>query len=122
MGLKGGEITNPFGKFGYIPKGQTMIEEKIKDIAWYVVRTRAQHENVVRDQITSQSIEVFLPLVDRMRQWKDRKKLVTFPLFPVKIYKAAIRSEATTLRLTKYAVFGAKEGSNKSGRKTAHLE
>ena len=59
-----------------------MIDEEDSNIAWYVIRTRAQHENVVRDQIASKGIEVFLPLIDRMRQWKDRKKLVTFPLFP----------------------------------------
>ena len=59
-----------------------MTETQSDHIAWYVIRTRAQHENVVRDQIASRGIEVFLPLVDRMRQWKDRKKLISFPLFP----------------------------------------
>ena len=27
-------------------------------------------------------MEPFLPLVDRLRQWKDRRKRVAFPLFP----------------------------------------
>ncbi len=27
-------------------------------------------------------MEPFLPVVDRLRQWKDRRKRVAFPLFP----------------------------------------
>jgi transcription antitermination factor NusG len=50
--------------------------------AWYALRTRSRHEKVVRDQLTTRGIEPFLPLVTRWRQWADRRKQVTFPLFP----------------------------------------
>lgn len=50
--------------------------------AWYAIRTRSRHEKLVRDQLQARGIQPFLPLVGRMRQWKDRRKLVQFPLFP----------------------------------------
>ena len=48
---------------------------------WHAVWTRSKHEKVVHHQIAGRGIEVFLPLVDRRRRWKDRWKTVSFPLF-----------------------------------------
>ncbi|MFA5028642.1 MAG: UpxY family transcription antiterminator [Candidatus Methylomirabilota bacterium] len=52
------------------------------DAFWYALRTRSRHERRVYDQLSTQGIEAFLPHIDRWRQWKDRRKLVAFPLFP----------------------------------------
>ena len=49
---------------------------------WYAIRTRARHEKRVRDRLLVGQIETFLPLCERWSQWKDRKQLVEFPLFP----------------------------------------
>jgi len=49
--------------------------------SWYALRTRSRHEKRVQDQLQARGIEPFLPLVERWRQWKDRRKLVAFPLF-----------------------------------------
>ena len=49
---------------------------------WYALRTRSRHEKRVREQLEARGIEPFLPLVERWRQWKDRRKRVAFPLFP----------------------------------------
>jgi transcription antitermination factor NusG len=49
---------------------------------WYALRTRSRHEKHVREQLETRGIEPFLPLVERWRQWKDRRKRVAFPLFP----------------------------------------
>jgi len=49
---------------------------------WYAIRTRSRHEKRVREQLETRGIEPFLPLVERWRQWKDRRKRVAFPLFP----------------------------------------
>jgi transcription antitermination factor NusG len=48
---------------------------------WYALRTRCQHEKVVRLQLTRLNIENFLPTVKRWSQWKDRTKELEFPLF-----------------------------------------
>jgi len=48
---------------------------------WYAIRTRSRHEKIVAEQLQTQSIESFLPLVKRTRVWSDRKKEVEMPLF-----------------------------------------
>jgi transcription antitermination factor NusG len=48
---------------------------------WYAVRTRSRSEKIVRDQLAGRKIEEYLPLVTRISQWKDRKKVIEWPLF-----------------------------------------
>lgn len=52
------------------------------DLAWYALRTRSRHEKQVEAQLAARGLESFLPLVERWRRWKDRRKRVAFPLFP----------------------------------------
>ena len=49
---------------------------------WYAVYVRSRHEFKVHNALLAKGIESFLPVVERLRQWKDRKKLIPFPLFP----------------------------------------
>jgi transcription antitermination factor NusG len=49
---------------------------------WYALRVKSRHEFVTAEELTRKDIENFLPSVSRVRQWKDRKKIVNFPLFP----------------------------------------
>jgi|CXWL01.1.fsa_nt_gi transcription antitermination factor NusG len=44
------------------------------DLQWYALRTRSQHEKIVRDQLANQGLEPLLPTVKRLSQWKVRKK------------------------------------------------
>lgn len=50
--------------------------------AWYAIWTRSRHEQVVRQQLEQKQIDVFLPTVLKWSRWKDRKKQVSWPLFP----------------------------------------
>ena len=49
--------------------------------SWYAVHVRSRHEFKVRESLEAKGLETFLPTVERLRQWKDRKKKVLFPLF-----------------------------------------
>src|SRR5213592_4575965 len=51
-------------------------------VAWYAIRTRSRHEQVVRQQLERKQVEAFLPTIPRWSRWKDRKKKVDWPLFP----------------------------------------
>ena len=53
-----------------------------QQVNWYAIHTRSRHEKVVRDQLAHQGIEPFLPTLRRINRWKDRKKVIEFPLFP----------------------------------------
>lgn len=48
---------------------------------WYAVHVKSRHEFKVHDHLSHTGLESFLPTVDRLSRWKDRKKLVSFPLF-----------------------------------------
>lgn len=50
--------------------------------SWWVLYARHQHEKVVADMLASKSFEVFLPLYSSIRRWKDRRKVISMPLFP----------------------------------------
>lgn len=49
---------------------------------WYAVYVKSRHEFVTRGELLKKGIETFLPVARRFSQWKDRRKLVEFPLFP----------------------------------------
>jgi transcription antitermination factor NusG len=56
------------------------------DSAWWALYTRHQHEKTVADMLTAKGFEVFLPLYESIRRWKDRKKLLSLPLFPCYVF------------------------------------
>lgn len=49
---------------------------------WYVIHTKPRNEKKVFEQIFNKEIEVFLPLIQTVRYWSDRKKKLLIPLFP----------------------------------------
>lgn len=51
-------------------------------LSWAAVYTRHQHEKIVAQTLTAKGFEVFLPLYESVRRWKDRRKLLSLPLFP----------------------------------------
>jgi transcription antitermination factor NusG len=57
-----------------------------REARWYACYTKARHEKRVDSQLQERGIETFLPLVTRVRQWKDRRKEVEFPLFPSYVF------------------------------------
>ncbi|MFQ5914235.1 MAG: transcription termination/antitermination protein NusG [Nitrospinota bacterium] len=50
--------------------------------AWYALQTRSRHEKFTLAHLKATGFEVFLPLITRLRRWKDRRVRVDFPLFP----------------------------------------
>ncbi len=59
---------------------------------WYAVYVKARHEFRVLERLKKSGIETFLPLVERLSKWKDRKKLIPYPLFPGYIFVHIRRS------------------------------
>ena len=49
---------------------------------WYACRTRARAEKRADNLLSGRGVEAYLPLVEEVRQWSDRKKRVALPLFP----------------------------------------
>ncbi len=49
---------------------------------WYAIYVKSRHESVAYEELQKKGVESYLPVVKRMRRWKDRRKMVEFPLFP----------------------------------------
>ena len=50
--------------------------------AWFALYVKPRHEFLVQSELADNGMEAFLPSVNRLSQWKDRKKRIDFPLFP----------------------------------------
>ncbi len=67
--------------------GLQSIDDGIEQNAsWWAIYTRHQHEKSVEEMLTAKGFEVFLPLYESVRRWKDRKKLLSLPLFPCYVF------------------------------------
>jgi len=56
---------------------------------WYAVQTRPRHEKKVITNLNEKHIESYLPLLNQMHHWSDRRKLVQVPLFPGYVFVRA---------------------------------
>ena len=52
------------------------------NMKWYALRTCSRSERIVRDQLAEHGIDALLPLVRRVSPWKERKKVIEWPVFP----------------------------------------
>lgn len=53
-----------------------------REYNWYVVYTRTQHEKKLHQDLERISVESYLPLIETVSFWSDRKKIISRPLFP----------------------------------------
>ena len=71
--------------------------------SWYAVHVRSRHEFAVSKNLQAKGIEVFLPTVEKIRQWKDRRKRVSFPLFPGYLFVRISNAIQSYLQVVKTA-------------------
>lgn len=71
---------------------ETMDAGKINDLSpWWAIYTRHQHEKHVADALRTKGYDVFLPEYQSVRRWKDRRKLLSLPLFPGYVFVRGTR-------------------------------
>jgi transcription antitermination factor NusG len=54
--------------------------------SWWALYTRHQHEKTVAEVLSNKGFDVFLPLYESVRRWKDRNKILSLPLFPCYVF------------------------------------
>lgn len=64
-------------------RGAGLVES---ESPWWAVYTRHQHEKVIAQVLTTKGFEVFLPLYESIRRWKDRNKMLSLPIFPCYVF------------------------------------
>jgi transcription antitermination factor NusG len=69
-----------------MPTSQNNEAAMSDDLGWWALYTRHHHEKSVADMLSAKGFDVFLPLYESMRRWKDRSKLLSMPLFPCYVF------------------------------------
>jgi transcription antitermination factor NusG len=69
-----------------MPAVQRIDGDPPEEACWWAVYTRHQHEKTVARMLSGKGIEVFLPLYESTRHWKDRNKQISLPLFPCYLF------------------------------------
>jgi transcriptional antiterminator RfaH len=54
--------------------------------SWHACYTRARSEKKVAERLIQKGFTIYLPLLPRVRQWKDRRKTVPWPVFPSYVF------------------------------------
>ena len=71
------------------------------DFYWFAVHVKSRHEFKVSERLMKAGVEVFLPAVERLNKWKDRNKLVRYPLFPCYLFVHTTQSHHEKLTVLK---------------------
>jgi len=53
---------------------------------WFVLKTKTSNEKKTTKQLSEDGHTVFLPIIETVRQWSDRKKKVSSPLIPSVVF------------------------------------
>lgn len=67
---------------------------------WYVAYVHARSEKKVAGRLAKLNITHFLPLIKTVRQWSDRKKTVSIPLFNGYIFVYGDAATLAQIRMT----------------------
>ena len=53
---------------------------------WYVLYTKPRNEKKAAERLSQAGYEMYCPLIRTLKQWSDRKKHVSVPMFPSYIF------------------------------------
>jgi transcription antitermination factor NusG len=81
------------------PAPPGIVTSTAEEAAWYALYTRSRFEKKLMGELTSRSIEVFLPMREVLSRWKDRKKRVWLPLFPSYVFVHHVDTPANRHRI-----------------------
>ncbi|MBF0330168.1 MAG: UpxY family transcription antiterminator [Nitrospirae bacterium] len=76
-------------------------ESMTEDLFWFAVHVKSRHEFKVQERLAKSGIEVFLPVVEKLSKWKDRKKLIEFPMFNGYLFVHIPKSHGVLLSVLK---------------------
>jgi transcription antitermination factor NusG len=65
---------------------------------WYAVYTKPRWEKKVAESLTKRKFDTYCPLNTVVRQWSDRKKKISEPLFTSYVFVRAIENQHTELK------------------------
>lgn len=85
-----------------IERGEAVSFNEVNPFAmnkhWYVLYTKSNCEKKVSEFLFKKGIEVYCPLNKIYRQWSDRRKQLSVPLFPSYIFVNVAENELSLLK------------------------
>jgi transcription antitermination factor NusG len=74
---------------------------------WYVIYTKSRHEKKVFEDLMLRKCTAYLPLVNHLSQWSDRRKWIEKPLFSsyVFVYLSDVASYYRVLPIDGFVTF-----------------
>jgi len=74
--------------FGQViqPDPSAKVPVESETARWYALHTRSRHERVVAHRLRECGLETYLPMVQEVHRWSDRKKKVEVPLFSCYVF------------------------------------
>jgi len=64
---------------------------------WYAVQTRPRHEKKVATELQQAGVTTYLPVVNQVHRWSDRRKVVQVPLFSCYTFVKIVPNHAARL-------------------------
>lgn len=84
----------------HFSSGYDAAEGRHRETDWYALYTRHQHEKIIARSLTNRGFDVFLPLYEETRQWSDRRKRLTLPLFSCYVFVRACLDRRVDVLMT----------------------
>lgn len=76
----------------FYPTRELSGETESEFMEWYVIYTKPRWEKRVAKELEELGIEAYCPMTTEVRQWSDRKKKITSPLFKSYVFvKVAVK-------------------------------
>jgi transcription antitermination factor NusG len=72
---------------------------------WFVLYTKSRQEKVLASQLMDAGYEVYLPLLKKLSQWSDRKKVLEVPLFNSYVFIKGVNEKARFKDFNSFVAF-----------------
>ena len=82
---------------------------------WYAVHTMARHEKRIAAQFEEKRVCTFLPLLQQIRKWSDRRSTVEVPMFSCYVFVRIAQTIAERLKVLRTPGVLAFVGSERQG-------
>ena len=89
-----------------VPAGTLLPPPVLSAGDWFTIQTKPRHEKRVAVELKEKGVEVFLPLLQAIHQWSDRRRRIELPLFSSYLFVRlrAEREERITVLRTEGAL------------------
>jgi transcription antitermination factor NusG len=95
----GGEAVSSQGAHLNSNSGFSALGFAREESNWYAIHTVARHEKHVAQQLQKCGVITFLPLMQQVRQWSDRRSNVEVPLFSCYAFVHTVQTSEERLKV-----------------------